>query len=114
MAKETKQQINTSNKIILRSVRGKVGIRVIVEPCPDPKTGRFPDCVKPVDSKNDMILSETDKSDPNWRFFIKETDKFEIVDGTTFDLEDVKDRFIWEAIKNCPLIAPDYYAKDEN
>lgn len=61
-----------------------------------------------------MILSEQEKSDPNRNYFIKETDTFEVVDGTTFDLEKVRDRFIWEAIKHCPLIAPDYYAKDAN
>ena len=59
-----------------------------------------------------MILSEAERNDPNKDFFVKETDTFEIVDGTTFDLEDVRQRFIWEAIQYCPLIAPDYYAKD--
>jgi hypothetical protein len=61
-----------------------------------------------------MILSDAERNDPNRRFFIKETDTFDIVDGTTFDLDDVRDRFIWDAIKHCPLIAPDLYAKDEN
>jgi hypothetical protein len=60
-----------------------------------------------------MILSESERNDPNRPYFIKETDVFDIVDGTTFDLENVRQRFIWEAIKHCPLIAPDYYAKDE-
>jgi hypothetical protein len=61
-----------------------------------------------------MILSEIERNDPNRQYFIKETDVFTIVDGTTFDLENVRDRFIWEAIKHCSLIAPDYYAKDKN
>ena len=61
-----------------------------------------------------MILSESEKNDPNRIYFIKETDTFDIVDGTTFDLENVRQRFIWEAIQYCPLIAPDYYAKDKN
>ena len=112
MAKETKQEINLSNKIILRSVRGKVGIVVKVQPCKNPDTRKYADCVKRVDSNNDMILSDTEKNDPNRIYFIKETDVFDIVDGTTFDLDDVRDRFIWEAIKYCPLISPDYYAKD--
>jgi hypothetical protein len=30
----------------------------------------------------------------------------------TFDLDNVGDRFKWEAIKNNPFIAPDYYTKD--
>ncbi len=110
---ETKNEINLSNKIVIRSVRGKVGNVVKIQPCKDPKTGKYPDCVKYVDSHDDMILSEKELNDPNRRFFIKETDVFDIVDGTTFDLDDVRDRFIWEAIKNCPLIAPDYYAKDQ-
>ena len=60
-----------------------------------------------------MILSERERNDVNRNYFIKETDSFDIVDGTTFDLENVRQRFIWEAIKHCPLIAPDYYAKDK-
>lgn len=108
----TKNEINLSQKIVLRSVRGKVGIVVKVQPCADPKTGRFPNCVKKVDSNGDMILSEAEKNDPNKDYFISENAVFNIVDGTTFDLEDVGQRFVWEAIKNCPLIAPDYYAKD--
>jgi len=45
-----------------------------------------------------MILSEAERNDPNRPYFIKETDTFDIVDGTTFDLENVRQRFIWEAI----------------
>ena len=61
-----------------------------------------------------MILSEAERNDPNRAYFIKETDTFDIVDGTTFNLENVRERFIWEAIQYCPLIAPDYFAKDKN
>jgi hypothetical protein len=109
---ETKTEIALSNKIVLRSVRGKVGIVVKIQPSIDPKTRRFPDCVKRVNSVGDMILSDAERNDPNSQYFIKETDVFDIVDGTTFDLDDTRDRFIWEAIKNCPLIAQDYFAKD--
>lgn len=114
MAKQTKTEINLSNKIVLRSVRGKVGLKVLIQPCKDPKTGKYAECVKRVDSNNDMILSEKELNDPNRLYFIKESDVFTVVDGTTFDLDDVRDRFIWEAIQYCPLIAPDYYAKDQN
>ena len=114
MAKQTKTEINLSNKIVLRSVRGKVGLKVLIQPCKDPKTGKYAECVKRVDSNNDMILSEKELNDPNRLYFIKESDVFTIVDGTTFDLDDVRDRFIWEAIQYCQLIAPDYYAKDQN
>ena len=111
---ETKKEIDLSSKVILRSVRGKVGIVVKIQPCKNPETSEYADCVKKVDSHGDMILSEQEKSDPNKNYFIKETDVFDIVDGTTFDLENTRQRFIWEAIKYCPLIAPDYYAKDKN
>ena len=110
----TKKEIDLSNKIVLKSVRGKVGNVIKIQPCKNPKTGKYADCVKRVDSNNDMILSEAERNDPNRIYFIKETDVFDIVDGKTFDLDDVRDRFIWEAIEHCPLIAPDYYAKSSN
>ena len=109
---ENKTEINLSNKIILRSVRGKVGNVIKMQPCKNPKTGKFADCVKRVDSNGDMILSEADKRDPNWMDFVREDEVFNIVDGYTLDLEDTRQRFIWEAIKYCPYIAPDIYAKD--
>ena len=112
MAKNTKLENLTSNKIILRSVRGKVGNIIYINPCRDPKTGRYPDCVKKVDVNDDMILSERELNDPGRPFFIKETAIFKIVDGTTYDLNDEYDKNVWEAIKHCPLIAPDYYSKD--
>ena len=107
-----KKEIDISNKIILRSVRGKVGNVIKMQPCKDPKTGKYADCVKRVDSKGDMILSEAEKNDPNRYDFVAENEVFDIVDGTTFDLDNVRQRFIWEAIKNCPYIAPDMYATD--
>lgn len=107
-----KDEINISNKIILRSVRGKVGNIVYINPCRNPKTGRFADCVKRVDSHGDMILSEKEINDPNRPYFIAEDAVIKVVDGTTYDLDKVEDRFVWEAIQYCPLIAPDYYAKD--
>ena len=107
----TKQEINLSNKIILRNVRGKVN-KVLLMPCKDPKTGKYADCVKRIDSKGDMILSERELSDPNRYDFVREDEVFEIVDGTTFDLDNVRDRFIWEAIKHSSYIAPDMYATD--
>lgn len=109
---ETKKETDLSQKIILRSVRGKVGNIVKIQPCKNPETGEYATCVKRVDSNGDMILSEKERNDPNRIYFVKETDVFDIVDGTTFDLSNVRQRFIWEAIQYCPLIAPDYYAKD--
>lgn len=111
---ESKKEVDLSQKIVLRSVRGKVGNIIKIQPCKNPETSEYADCVKRVDSNGDMILSEAERNDPNRVYFIKETDVFDIVDGTTFDLENIRQRFIWEAIKYCPLIAPDYYAKDRN
>lgn len=108
----SKTELNLSNKIILRSVRGKVGIVIKMQPARDPRTGNFPECVKRVDSYGNMVLSEKELNDPNRVYFIRENAEFNIVDGMTFDLDDVGQRFIWEAIKNNPYIAPDYYAKD--
>jgi len=113
MAKETKEELNLSNKIVLKSVRGKVGIVIKMEPAIDPKTGNYPECVKRVDSNGNMILSEKELNDPNRPFFIKEDAVIDVTDGMVFDLDNVGDRFKWEAIKNNPFIAPDYYAKDE-
>ncbi len=111
---EKRKEVDLSQKIVLRSVRGKVGNIVKIQPCKNPSTSEYADCVKRVDSNGDMILSEAERNDPNRQYFVKETDTFDIVDGTTFDLENVRQRLIWEAIQYCPLIAPDYYAKDKN
>lgn len=110
---ETKQEINLSNKIILKSVRGKVGIVIKMQPCKD-KYGNYPDCVKRVDSNGNMVLNEKEMNDPNRNYFIREDAVIDVVDGMTFDLDNVGDRFKWEAIKNNPLISPDYYAKDSS
>ena len=96
--------------IILRSVYGKVGQKYFITPCRDPKTGRFPECVRSVDSKGDMILSDKDKNsnDP----LIPENRVFEIEDGAQFDLKDPWKKAEWEAIKNAPIIAQSRDARD--
>ena len=96
--------------IILRSVWGKVGMKYFIQPSKDPKTGRYPECVRRVDSNGDMILSDADRN--SGKYFIKEDETFIIEDGTVFNLEDEYQRNEWEAIKNSPLIAPDRFAKD--
>lgn len=98
--------------IVLRSVYGKVGIKYYIQPCKDPKSGRLPDCVKPVNSQGDIILKDPERNSDE--YFIKENETFVIEDGTSFNLEDKIDRAKWEAIKNCPLIAPERFAKDAN
>ena len=114
MAKETKQEINLSDKIVLKSVRGKVGIVIKMQPCRDPKTGNWPDCVKRVDSNGNMVLSEKELNDPNRDYFIREDAEIDVTDGMVFDLSNTGDRFKWEAIKNNPFIAPDYFSTDKN
>ena len=107
-----KSDLQISNVIILRSVYGKVGQKYYIQPCKDPKTGRLPDCVKKVNSQGDMILKDAERN--SGKYYVKETDVFTIQDGTTFNLDDDIEKAQWESIKNCPLIAPDRYAKDSN
>ena len=109
MGKQTKESF-VDNLIILRSVYGKVGQKYFIQPCKDKKTGRLPSCVKAVDSKGDMIMSDAERN--SGEYFIGENHTFIIEDGTTFDLNDEVQRKNWEAIKNCDLIASDLYAKD--
>lgn len=98
--------------IVLRSVYGKVGIKYYIQPCKDPATGLLPDCVKPVDSRGDIIMKDSERN--SGKYYIKENETFIIEDGTTFDLSKEIDKAKWEAIKHCNLIAPDRYAKDAN
>lgn len=103
-----------SNERILRSVYGKVNKKYYIQPCPDPRTGRYPSCVKLVDSNGDMILSENDKRDLNSgvKHFVPANHVFIIEDGTRFDLSDVVDRANWEAIEHCNWIAKDRSERD--
>lgn len=105
-----------NNVITLRSVYGKVGQKYFIQPCPNPRTGRFPDHVKTVDSNGDMILSATDKEQMSRgeRHFIKITEIFNIEDGFQLDLDDVVDASIWEAIKNSDIIAHHRSQRDKN
>lgn len=90
------------DKIIIRSVFGKVGQVYSIQPCKD-KFGHWPDCVRQVDSFGNMILFDGDKE--SRKPLIKVTDTFRIQDGHVFDLSDPYQNAIWEAIKNCPMIA---------
>ena len=103
---------NTENIIIIRSVFGKVGNKYYIQPCKDPKTGRYPDCVRRVDSNGDMILSDKDRngSAP----LIPEDRVFIIEDGTMFNLGDEFSKAEWESIEHCKLIAPSRDAKNKN
>ena len=100
-----------ANVVVLRSVYGKI-CKYFMTPCRDPETGEYPECVRPVDSKGDMILTDKEKNSGN--IYIKETAVFTITDGQTFDLNKPRDKAVWEAIRHNPMIAPERWAKDNN
>lgn len=98
------------NVIVLRSVYGKVGMTYRIQPCKDPATGSYPECVKRVNSQGDMILTDAER---NSKFpYVRENETITIVDGTTFDLNNPRDKAKWEAIKHCPIIASERWEKD--
>jgi hypothetical protein len=103
-----------SNVVILKSVFGKVGQKYFIQPQRD-KYGKFPDCVKRVNSAGDIILTDEElKAESRGeKAYIKENAVFVIEDGKTFNLDDVYDAAVWESIKNCSMIAPDRFAKNE-
>lgn len=109
--KSTKNSDIQSNVVVLRSVYGKVGMKYFLQPCKDPETGEFPDCVRRVDSHGDMILSDKDRNSGN--VFLPENSMFTIVDGQTFNLDNPRDKAIWEAIKHNRMIAPERWSKDK-
>lgn len=106
--------MNMSNEIILRSVYGKVNQVYFIQPCPNPRTGKLPACVKTVDSNGDMILSEEEvrKMNSEEVHYVPANHVFEIVDGTRYDLDDVVDKAKWESIEYCNWIAKDRFQRD--
>lgn len=105
-----------NNVIRLRSVYGKVNQKYFLQPSPNPKTGQFPLHVKSVNSNGDIVLSESEKEKvANGEvYYIKINEIFEFEDGKRFDLDDLMDNSIWEAIEHSPLIAPSRGARDDN
>ena len=108
-----------NNEIILRSAYGKVNQIYFIQPCPNPRTGRLPDCVRLVKGDaskgpTEMILSEDDidRMNRGEAHFIPADAVFEIVDGTRFDLDDPVDAAKWAAIEHCNWIAKDRFQRD--
>lgn len=103
-----------SNIVVLRSVFGKVGQKYFIQPQRDNR-GRYADCVKRVDAHGDIILTqaELEKESRGEAAYIKEDEVFVIEDGKTFNLDDIYEAAVWNSIKNCPLIAPDRFAKND-
>ena len=100
------------NKIILRSVYGKVGQKYTLQPCKDRVTGQYPDCVKYVDSKGDMIMTDAERN--SGKDYIPENFSITFESGKEFNLDNPIERAQWEAIKNCSLIAKTIDQKDKN
>ena len=110
-ANEVKPGDIMSDIIVLRSVWGKAGQKYGIQPQRN-RDGRYPSCVRRVDTNGDMILSDSDKElDPDT--LVAENEIIVIADGTTFDLKNPREAARWEAIKDCFLIAPDRNAKDD-
>lgn len=117
MAKKVNEVQNgdiKSNIVVLRSVFGKVGQKYYIQPQKDSR-GRYADCVRRVNSQGDIILTpeEVKLENDGIAAFIPETATFIIEDGKTFNLDDPYDKAVWESIKNCDLIAPDRFAKND-
>lgn len=97
------------NRVIIRSVYGKVGQKYTIQPSKNPATGQYPDHVKRIDSKGDMILTDEEKNNGRDKktglLWIPENYTITFEDGKVFNLDDPWDRSVWEAIKYCHLIA---------
>ena len=78
-----------------------------MEPSIDPKTGRLPEHI--IELKPDGSTfreAETEKKAKQMNLTpLMANMNVELYDGITFDLEDIYDRSVWEAIKHSPLIA---------
>lgn len=99
------------NYIIIRSVFGKVGQRYFLNPARDPNTGRFPACVKHVDSKGDIILTDAERN--SGEVFIPEDQLIIIEDGKSFNLDDPYELALWQSIQHSRIIAMSRDARDK-
>lgn len=99
------------NYIVIRSVFGKVGQKYFLNPAKDPMTGRFPNCVKHVDSKGDIILTDKERNDG--QVYIPEDQLIEIEDGKVFNLDDPWEAALWQSIQHSRIIAMSRDARDK-
>lgn len=104
-------QYDESRKIMLRSVYGKTEQKYWIHPVKDPKTKRYPNCVKEVDDRGNLIMTDAERN--SGKVFLSADDPILVQDGKIFDLDKEVDAAEWEAIKNSFLIAPDRYATDD-
>lgn len=93
--------------VVLKSAFNKTpGMTYKIEPCKDPRTKRYPDCVRRVNANGDLVLSEQDiKDQSKGRVFIGENEAIPVTHGTTFHLNDPVEAAQWEAIRFSPIIA---------
>jgi len=103
-------QPDNSNLVVIRSVYRVT--KMLVEPAKHPKTNRYADCVRTLDSNGNMILSDADRK-KDISLFIPEDKAIEIYDGKTFDLNDPYEAAQWDAIKYSRRIAKARDEKDE-
>lgn len=101
--------------ITLKSVYDKADIEIWTQPCKN-KYGQYPACIKKVNASGDMIMSdrERDLYAEGKVVFFPETHLFKITNNKTYNLDNPYDKAEWEAVQNCPFIAKDRNAKDEN
>ena len=99
------------NYIIIRSVFGKVGQRYFLNRDRDPNTGSFPACVKHVDSKGDIILTDAERN--SGQVFIPEDQLVIIEDGKSFNLDDPYELALWQSIQHSRIIAMSRDARDK-
>lgn len=90
-----------NENVHIRCFHGPAHAGAKIYPVRNPLTGEFPSCVRRVDSKGDIIY---DKNDNQADYFIRETDGFEIKNGTDFDLTNPIQKANWEAIRFSELI----------
>ena len=110
-----------SNTITLGGAWGKVAQQDYhIQPCKNPKTGMYPDCVRmsqvsPDGTIGQMILSEKDLNEQSkGKVFIPAEKTIVVKHGTTFDLNNPIDAAKWDAIKYCKFITDNRLAVDEN
>jgi len=105
-----------SDKVTIRSVFGKMK-EYHFQPGKQKNGARFP-FVKPVryDSygNREMIMSDEERNSPDSAGFLAEDEDIVVTDGTTFDLSDLRQRNIWESIKDSDIIVPTRDAKDSH
>lgn len=113
--KKVNKSVFNDKIITLRSTYDKSNIKYYIMPCKD-KYGQYPSCIKKIDSNGDMIMSDKERDAYAERkvAFYPENKLFEVMSGKTYDLNDIYQAAEWEAIKNCPVIAPSRDAKDAN